>query len=317
MPAAGPQLPPFLRAKRKREDDDDGSSNSSDDSNTSQHTQEDSRRNKSRIIGPTLPPADPAELPPKPPESDGSSSDDDFGPSLPTKSQKAPRDSSSPSEPVTTAVTNNSESLKPQRDEWMMLPPPDGDWSSRVDPTKLRNRKFNTNKGAKGPSQTHAGGIDVKWTETPAEKAARLEREMLGIKDPGEARKKDSHVKHDEASLKRVREHSEKAKGPSLYQEHQRSKPREKEDDPSARAFDREKDIGSIQSISRPASGIDEDLIFGTKAMNSLLLSRQTNNGNNDNNDDNFDDDNVGWWWSPVQHTTSVLVEAIANAIDL
>ncbi|KAL8963823.1 MAG: hypothetical protein Q9197_007067, partial [Variospora fuerteventurae] len=36
----------------------------------------------------------------------------------------------------------------------------------------------------------------------------------------------------------------EKNRGASLYSEHKKTKPEEKEDDPSKRAFDKEKDIG-------------------------------------------------------------------------
>jgi hypothetical protein len=42
----------------------------------------------------------------------------------------------------------------------------------------------------------------------------------------------------------------EKARGPSLYNAHQSSNPVEKEDDPSARAFDREKDIAGGMKIN-------------------------------------------------------------------
>lgn len=39
----------------------------------------------------------------------------------------------------------------------------------------------------------------------------------------------------------------EKARGPALYDSHQKSSKTEEEDDPSARAFDREKDIGGFK----------------------------------------------------------------------
>jgi Protein of unknown function (DUF3752) len=44
-------------------------------------------------------------------------------------------------------------------------------------------------------------------------------------------------------------DYKEKNRSKSLYQEHQSAGPREKEDDPSARAFDREKDIAGGRRI--------------------------------------------------------------------
>ena len=41
----------------------------------------------------------------------------------------------------------------------------------------------------------------------------------------------------------------EKNRNSSLYDEHQKIKPKEKEDDPSKRAFDKEKDIGGGMKI--------------------------------------------------------------------
>ena len=43
---------------------------------------------------------------------------------------------------------------------------------------------------------------------------------------------------------RRIREYNLKNRGTSLYSEHQKAAPKEKEDDPSARVFDKEKDMG-------------------------------------------------------------------------
>src|SRR5437764_1189639 len=78
---------------------------------------------------------------------------------------------------------DEEEAKKPKREEWMLAPPKHGDWTTRVDPTKLRNRKFNTGKGAKAP--THGSGeMGSLWTETPEEKRKRLEEEVLGVRKP-------------------------------------------------------------------------------------------------------------------------------------
>jgi hypothetical protein len=258
MPQTGPELPPNLREKRKRSDDED------DDSPPSRPTSAASAENadkRPRTIGPTLPPhlqggnAD---------ASSDSDSDDDFGPGLPSAAapvcclllnqnyslhmQTQDTDSSPQNHPE----NPTPDTAKPaQRDEWMLVPPSQSDWSSRVDPTKLRNRKFNTGKGAKAPTQG-PGGSDV-WSETPEQKRKRLENEVMGIQNPTtnrDALSKSTISKAErEAAEKRIREHAEKSRGKTLYAEHQKVN-KEKDDDPSARTFDREKDIAGGMKIN-------------------------------------------------------------------
>lgn len=126
-----------------------------------------------------------------------------------------------------------------------------------MDPTKLKNRKFNSGKGAKAPAAS--GGeneIGRTWTETPEQKRQRLADEMMGVKRPaqlvdaegeGGARKggNGERRKMEEAreAERRIREFNEKNRGGSLVAEHQKGTTKEKEDDPSARAFDKEKDM--------------------------------------------------------------------------
>jgi hypothetical protein len=137
----------------------------------------------------------------------------------------------------------------------MLVPPSDSDWTSRVDPTKLKNRKFASGKGAKAPAERGGGGISAIWTETPEQKRQRLADEVLGRKDAaassreaaGPAARRLEESQEDLETARRIREYNEKNRGRSLYEEHQQQQqqqtPREKEDDPSKRAFDREKDM--------------------------------------------------------------------------
>lgn len=60
----------------------------------------------------------------------------------------------------------------------MIVPPKSEDWASKVDPTKIKNRKFQTGKGAKAPQR--GGGENTLWTETPEQKRQRLEDEVMG-----------------------------------------------------------------------------------------------------------------------------------------
>jgi hypothetical protein len=204
---------------------------------------------RQRTIGPTLPPADLDERPPQSPSLSNSDSsddddDDDFGPALPGASAER----SSPDDMPTVNFVPEVPAALTKRDEWMTMAPESGDWSSRVDPTKLKSRGFNSGKGAKGP--TVKSGADSSWHETPAEKQARLAREVLGIKEvkAGPQPKCEDQVAAEKS--KKMKEAIEKSRGSTVYNEHQKSNPREKEDDPSARAFDREKDIAGGTKIN-------------------------------------------------------------------
>jgi hypothetical protein len=131
----------------------------------------------------------------------------------------------------------------------MLAPPSDSDWSSRVDPTKLKNRKFASGKGSKAPAEK--SGVSAIWTETPEEKRQRLEDEVLGRKDAASSSsasrdrgKGTGDSKEEIETARRIREYNERNRNKSLMDEHQGGGgPKEKEDDPSQRGFDREKDM--------------------------------------------------------------------------
>ena len=70
----------------------------------------------------------------------------------------------------------------------------------------------------------------------------------MGVKKPAQLgpEVKTDRRKEEEAREmdRRIREYNEKNRSTSLYDEHKKAVPKEKEDDPSARAFDKEKDMG-------------------------------------------------------------------------
>lgn len=92
----------------------------------------------------------------------------------------------------------------------MMVPPKQDDLAARLDPTKQRARKFNTGKGAKGPSA--AGGDNDLWSETPEQKRKRLEDEMMGVSKPGlptaRAENREASAPRDDEAARRIREHT-------------------------------------------------------------------------------------------------------------
>lgn len=257
----GPELPPHL-AKRKREQEAQEPQTSRFPSPPSPPTRSSSDSPKRRrVLGPSLPPAPLSELPPSAPSHSDSDSDSDFGPSLPTHTPSAAeslRQQTLLEEQEAAAAFAE----KPKREEWMLLPPTSSDWSSRIiDPTKIRNRKFNTGKGAKAPlanNKAGGGGGDNRsiWTETPEQKLKRLEDEVMGIKPPAAQLENISSSNRDERAeleaaetSRRIAEYNAKNRSTSLYAEHAKSSrsksgvAKEKEDDPSKRAFDKEKDI--------------------------------------------------------------------------
>ena len=206
----------------------------------------------SAVAGPTLPPAPLDERPTYPAnptdaerdDSEASSdSDDDFGPSLPTAADLDRKNSEQ--ERRNRLPTQDTQPAKAKRDDWMMVPPTQDDLSSRMDPTKLRARTFNTFKSARAPGPS-SGGLAAEWTETPEQKLKRLQNEAMGVKGSGAAdfdAKEYARNREQEEKAKRIKQHTDNTRGPSMIARHQKEQKIE-EDDPSKRAFDREKDIG-------------------------------------------------------------------------
>jgi len=246
----GPHLPPSAE-KRKRTDDEE-SSDSDDDVGPQlpPPNQEESQAKRQRTIGPSLPPTTVTKDSRQPDNGSASDDDDDddFGPSLPSKDNqgttndttKQARNAAFP--PITAAPETQS-----KRDEWMTLAPTSNDWSQRVDPTKLKNRKFNTGRSTSTPSSGTGSG-DI-WHETPDQKQARLKRQVLGIKDSQShstttttPTSSSSTTEPNTETAQRLKEYN-KNRGPSLYSAHQKNHDTADEDDLSSRAFDREKDM--------------------------------------------------------------------------
>lgn len=124
-------------------------------------------------------PTEPATA--QPHDDESSSDDDDFGPSLPPTGAEAQDDGSSTKAQEYTSEAQ-VEPAKQKRDDWMTMPPEQDGLASRMDPSKLRARGFNTGKGAKAPAEK--GGDSSAWHETPEQKRKRLEDEMMGVSRP-------------------------------------------------------------------------------------------------------------------------------------
>lgn len=266
MPSIGPTLPPHL-AKRSRDDSDDDGRQSSPESSDkrrrvagpalppesrSRSSSVDSdvgpapppRSKPARVIGPAPPPAPLDERPHEAPKDDDSdSSDDDFGPAPPPPGGAQSGFDTDVAKSAFDTEPQFAETPKAaQRDEWMTLPPTQDDLAARMDPTKLRARKFNTGKSAGS-----TGGMSSAWTETPEQKLKRLQDEALGITAPtnaAPATSESKRSKEEERRARKMREKIDATRGKSLVEQHQeKGIGKEKEDDPSKRAFDYEKDM--------------------------------------------------------------------------
>ncbi|KAI1128699.1 hypothetical protein F5Y10DRAFT_240048 [Nemania abortiva] len=219
-----------------------------------------------RIHGPAPPPAALSERPSAPAGSDDDS-DDDYGPALPSSTSHQQRQARA----LAIAEAEAASTKAPQRDDWMLAPPTAGGYRA-ADPTKLKARRFNS-----GPRANTSGGgggeISSIWTETPEEKRKRLENAVLG-RGSGTSQGPNSNsnsnstharpqTKEDAEQAARIQSFTEATRGRSLYEEHQaaraqgsNSNPKssgggatkrswvdEEDDDPSKRAFDKEKDM--------------------------------------------------------------------------
>lgn len=141
----------------------------------------DSVSKQRKVIGPSLPPSqdqEAADATKSETDNDSDDDDDDFGPSLPPSGPLgSPMQSGSTGASATNATNaTDSEAKDTQRDQWMLQPPTHSDWASKIDPTQLRNRKFNTGKSATAPKT-----MDSSWTETPEERMRRLQDAVMGV----------------------------------------------------------------------------------------------------------------------------------------
>ncbi|KAM5436742.1 hypothetical protein McanMca71_001857 [Microsporum canis] len=244
--AYGPVMPPKRKLDSEEGDEDVGPA------------RPDTPPKRTRVMGPALPP--PSSRPESDKDEDDDEdeeddSDDEYGPSLPPPaSSTSAVKHETPTEPIPGSAEPEPEVIK--RDDWMLKPPDQLNLSARMDPTKLKNRKFNTGNPAR-PGASKAGGPSNTWTETVEEKRKRLQNEVMGIQAPAAASAASEQdpakalaAERAEKMSKHIREYNENNRNKSLYSQHKTSAEEQEKDDPSARAFDKEKDIRAPSKIS-------------------------------------------------------------------
>ncbi|KAL2755070.1 hypothetical protein ACRALDRAFT_2137865 [Sodiomyces alcalophilus JCM 7366] len=274
----GPSRPPPTAPKSKTNDEEINLDDSDEDDYGPPAPTPSQPSPPARRIGPSLPPQR-AIGPAAPPPPDhnpsatsspaSSDSEDDYGPALPTSNPSSSTTARTMQPPPSEATAAGPQ--RPQRDDWMLAPPTASGGYRERDPTKLKSRRFASNKPhahkpTGGPSE-----ISSIWTETPEQKRKRLEDAVLGRVAPAgsdleAATQGRRRRREDDERDRKTAEHVAAARGRSLYEEHQDARrqsdhaaaagsrktgeyrPRrdgveEEEDDPSKRAFDREKDM--------------------------------------------------------------------------
>lgn len=140
---------------------------------------------KRRVLGPSLPPPEDKRASPSNSDASGSDSDsdDDFGPSLPPPAGQSITPAATSASLAQSNAPAKQQKPETQRDDWMLHPPENSDWASKIDPTQLRNRKFQTGKSARSAT-AGSKGLDAAWVETPEEKLRRLEDQVMGVGAP-------------------------------------------------------------------------------------------------------------------------------------
>lgn len=104
-----------------------------------------------------------------------------------------------------------AEAGKSKREDWMLVPPSSMDMLASNDPTKIRARGFaqNTRRGGAAADRT-GGEQDVSlWTETPEERAKRLDEEVMGKRKRKENASRQESEADRRERLKRERRNEE------------------------------------------------------------------------------------------------------------
>lgn len=115
------------------------------------------------------------------------------------------------------------------------------------------------------------------WTETPEQKLKRLQDEAMGISAHSNSAASQSETRKsakEEEHVRKLREKIEGTRGKSLVEQHQSKSVKEKEDDPSKRVFDYEKDmsLGTKISHKQKREMLDKAKGFGDRFSSGKYL---------------------------------------------
>ncbi|GAA98926.1 uncharacterized protein L969DRAFT_88972 [Mixia osmundae IAM 14324] len=152
---------------------------------------------------------------------------------------------------------------KLQRDEWMIVPPKEISMLAAFDPTKMKARGF---RQASTKDQPSTGGVSEMWTETPLERAKRLQEETMGIRKKVVNTKTETEEEKLDAERKRKRDyemrnaidkHNRSSRAETLVEMHEKSASQKAQD----RAEGKKRRRGSPSPP--PAAIWDRDTMMG------------------------------------------------------
>nr|CAG8435401.1 12549_t:CDS:2 [Entrophospora candida] len=195
-----------------------------------------------------------------------------IGPRLPYKESIDPNTPTKkrPVLPKSFGKEQDDDNKSLERGEWMLVPPSSNFLGGST--TSMKSRKF------KQKTTDPSSADNSLWTETPAERRERLQKEVI----TGQKRKRasdkdeDEEMKYTEIDLKRaelVKEYNEHHRPKSLLEQHQENYKKSKKwekDDVSRRPFDREKDLMS----RRPMDSRKRNELLGS-ATNLGMVNHQ------------------------------------------
>ena len=210
----GPTLPPHLQAMRTSGDDD----GADDDERPPSDDEDDDygpalpphlQKTSTSIQGPSMPQSFAGHG--RRSSSDSESSDEDVGPALPP--DRLPNTTLTAAEEFRLREKERLDeeerkrkeaASKGKREEWMMVPPTGFDFASRsaaADPGKITKRGFNQNTRRGGAAADQGQAQDMSlWTETPEERARRLDDELMGKR-----KRKENATKQETPDERRAR----------------------------------------------------------------------------------------------------------------
>jgi len=262
----GPQLPAHLQKKlsgAEEEEDDFGPQPQNDDSDDDADSFAPPLPPDLAVRRPQVGPAAPPTVGPAFPSAhfpaDDDDDDDDYGP-MPAPAQAGAQQEEDGvkeflerEERRRKQAEEAAKPKKPQRDEWMLVPPSAQDLFASLDPTKLRARQFSK------ATEDKKALDNTLWTETPAERQARLADEVMGkrkratapagaeLGEAEEAERKRARQR-DEEIKKHIRQHNDSTRSASLIELHNQatasSSSKDDKDNAPPGIWDRDRDMG-------------------------------------------------------------------------
>ncbi|KIM32591.1 hypothetical protein M408DRAFT_62041 [Serendipita vermifera MAFF 305830] len=248
----GPTLPPHLSQKSAENEENGPEVDQDEEEDTYGPTLPPAlaaRRAVATAPGPVAPPVVPKQVE----QYENDEDDDDIGPKLPSAStskqdaEDGVREFLEREERRRELAKEEAKPKAMKREEWMLAPPTASEALQSLDPTRIKNRQF-----SKATGRDEVSKDTSLWTETPAERQARLAEELSGKRKRPNAAVPDEG---DEIAQKRrkiqqelrreIDDHNKVARPQSLFEMHQAAQANQPDKEENNAIWDRDRDMGS------------------------------------------------------------------------